>query len=579
MKHTYTWLLIAALLALLVPSVVIAAEEAGEFTSSIEVGAAGMSVNDEVNKVNEYSTPRDDDGVNPYLKAHIEASNEDINLDLDAAFMSNRDQKYDLEADYKRIIRVNGSYDTFKHWLSHDQLEHMRATMTGSNASPNPSVFSQDLVPGKDFYMIHKELETEGKVTIPDLPNVTINAGYRQEERTGTEQAISISHCSACHVDGSAKDVDETTKDLTLGLTGKFGMVTVDYEYLTRDFDDTSSDLYNDYLERGAPRAPFTTGAFTDRLLFDGDYYSYDSTPDSEKDSNTLKVRVDLSNDTILSSTVVSSEVESDKNNDVDNLYLSKGHLSTDYDSYSLRASTRLGNWKLSGYGRREEIDSTSNTLTFVNSGGVDVAASEERTTYESEEDRDITTLGANAYYRFNRSTSMTLGYEYKDVDRDIDSAVDSTTNTVKASVRFRPTNTINTRLSYMYQNIDDAFRHEHGQKGPEDSSYVFGTGDHVWYGTGYYTLREAQASNLPEDVNEIKLSATWSPSSSYSFTVYNRYRHEENDLNMSTYKKESFSPGVSAWWAPSNNLNMTMAYNFNKQKTENQMCVGWYHG
>ena len=590
MKHKHTWLLIAALLALLVPSAVTAAEEGKEFTNSVEMGAAGMSVDDEVNKVNEYSTIRDDDGVNPYLKARIEAHNEDINLDLDAKAMSNRDQTYELEADYKRILRIDSSYDTFKHWLSHDQLDYMRATMKPVNTSSNPAVYSQDLVPGKDFYTIHKEFEIDGEVAIPGLPNVVLKTGFREEKREGTEQAISMSHCTACHVDGSAKSVDETTTDLKLGATGKFGLLTVDYEFLTRDFDDDSKELSRDYLEQGKPfdggfptfPTPGGPGSFNSRLLYAGDEYSYDSTPDSEKDSHTLKARLDLDNSTVLSSTYVSAEVESDKDNDVDNLYLSKGHISTDYDSYSMRGSTRLGNWKLSGYGRREEVDSSNNTLTFVNNAGVDVAASTERTTYESEDDRDITTLGASAYYRFNRSTSMRLGYEYEDIDRDIDSAVDTETNTLKASVRFRPTKKINTRISYKYQNIDDAFMAEHGNMGPTDDTYSWppaDPADKVWYGTGYYTQRLAEATNQPEDVHEVKLSATWAPSARYSVTVYNRYRYEENDLNTNTYEKTSYSPGLTAWWAPVNDLNLTMAYNFNKQETENQMCVGWYHG
>ncbi len=591
MKHKYTWLLFAAMLALLVPSAVIAAEEGGEFTNSVEMGAAGLSVDDEVNKVNEYSTIRDDDGVNPYLKARIEAHNEDINLDLDAKAMSNRDQTYDLEADYKRILRIDSSYDTLKHWLSHDQLDYMRATMKPVNTSSNPAVYSQDLVPGKDFYMIHKEFEIEGEVAIPGLPNVVLKTGFREEQREGTEQAISMSHCTACHVDGSAKSVDETTTDLTLGATGKFGMLTVDYEFLTRDFDDDSKELSRDYLEQGKPfdggfptfpTPGGGTGTFNSRLLYAGDEYSYDSTPDSEKDSHTLKARLDLDNSTVVSSTYVSAEVESDKDNDVDNLYLSKGHISTDYDSYSMRGSTRLGNWKLSGYGRREEVDSSNNTLSFVNNAGADVAASTERTTYESEDDRDITTLGASAYYRFNRSTSMRLGYEYEDIDRDIDAAMDTETNTLKASVRFRPTNKINTRISYKYQNIDDAFMAERGNKGPTDETYSWppaDPADKVWYGTDYYTQRLAEATNQPEDVHEVKLSATWAPSARYSVTVYNRYRYEENDLNTNTYEKTSYSPGLTAWWAPVNDLNLTMAYNFNKQETENQMCVGWYHG
>src|SRR5210317_2166739 len=128
MKHTYTWLLIAALLALMVPSVVSASEEAGEFTSSIEVGAAGMSVDDEVNKVNEYSSIRDDDGVNPYFRADLKGSNGDTHLDLEAERWDDDVFDIDLDVDASRIFRFDASYQEFRHWLSHDQLDYMRAT-------------------------------------------------------------------------------------------------------------------------------------------------------------------------------------------------------------------------------------------------------------------------------------------------------------------------------------------------------------------------------------------------------------------------------------------------------------------
>jgi hypothetical protein len=149
--------------------------------------------------------------------------------------------------------------------------------------------------------------------------------------------------------------------------------------------------------------------------------------------------------------------------------------------------------------------------------------------------------------------------------------------------VRFRPTNKLNGRASYTYQKIDDQFMHPHGNKGPESQDIwaggTFPGGEKRWYEPSFYALREAEATNLPEDVHEVKASTTWTPSASYSVTVYARYRHEENDLNFNTYEKDVISPGFNVWWAPVNDLNMTMAYNFDKQKTENQMCVGWYHG
>jgi hypothetical protein len=59
--------------------------------------------------------------------------------------------------------------------------------------------------------------------------------------------------------------------------------------------------------------------------------------------------------------------------------------------------------------------------------------------------------------------------------------------------------------------------------------------------------------------------------------TLFARVRIEEND--DVSYEQQTYVPGVSLYYAPNGKLNLTMAYTFNKQETENQMCVGWYHG
>jgi hypothetical protein len=602
MKQTYTWLLIAALLAVLTPSAVLA-EEAG-FTGSVEVGAAGMSVEDEANKVNEYNATRDENGINPYVKAQFAGGDEGIHVGVDAEIMGDDAQSFDLDVDAKRVFRMDASYNEFNHWLSHDQLDYMDATMKSQGqtkipvaddpltplvdetfgGSANPAVLAQDLVPNQDFFVIHKELILEGKVVVPSMPNVTLNAGFRQEERKGVEQEFSMSHCSSCHIEGNAKDIDETTTDVSIGATGKFGMLTVDYEFMTRDFESESADMTNVYLVGGKPDQILSSasGFLKDRLLFDeadGDV-AFSKTPDSEKDTHTLKARYDMSNDTVISAGYIKADIESSKQDDEGILELSTNTLETEYDSYSMRASTRFDNLRLTGYGRREEIEASNNELTFFYGNGTEVPITEERATYASEESREITTFGGNAVYRINRGTSVRLGYEFEEVDREIEELVDTETHTVKASVRYRPSSKLSTRASYKYQDIDDQFMHPHGNKGPIDEDFVFiSKTTNLWYEPGFYSLREAEATNLPEEVHELKASATWSPGANYSVTAYTRYRMEENDLNFSTYEQDSFSPGFNVWWAPINNLNMTLAYNFNKMETENQMCVGWYHG
>jgi hypothetical protein len=53
--------------------------------------------------------------------------------------------------------------------------------------------------------------------------------------------------------------------------------------------------------------------------------------------------------------------------------------------------------------------------------------------------------------------------------------------------------------------------------------------------------------------------------------------RLEEND--DVDYEQNTYVPGFTFWYAPNSKINLTMAYNFNLQETENKMCVGWYHG
>ena len=78
-------------------------------------------------------------------------------------------------------------------------------------------------------------------------------------------------------------------------------------------------------------------------------------------------------------------------------------------------------------------------------------------------------------------------------------------------------------------------------------------------------------------EVHEAKLSTTWAISANKAATLFARVRQAEND--EVEFEQTTYVPGVSLWYAPNGKMNLTMAYTFNKQETENQMCVGWYHG
>ena len=154
-----------------------------------------------------------------------------------------------------------------------------------------------------------------------------------------------------------------------------------------------------------------------------------------------------------------------------------------------------------------------------------------------------------------------------------------------------------------MYQDIDDPFHGEDvtgiAQGHPDatvdgDLSYLLtkdymnpegtntdplaqGNTDGVYYWNTIYPSRGLDATSQPDQVQEAKISTTWSPTANSAVTAYFRYRYEENDAVK--YEENTYVPGITLWYAPTDKLNLSMAYNFNKQETENQMCVGWYHG
>ena len=112
-------------------------------------------------------------------------------------------------------------------------LSTLPATIAGNTVSwqqiGRASALAEDFMPNADFGISRKEYKNNVDLSLPFLPNVTFHAGYRVEQREGMEQSIGMSKCTTCHVTGSGREVDEETKDLTLGATGKFGLLTVDY--------------------------------------------------------------------------------------------------------------------------------------------------------------------------------------------------------------------------------------------------------------------------------------------------------------------------------------------------------------
>ncbi len=468
------------------------------------------------------------------------------------------------------------------------------------------SMYGEDFVPNEEFFIDHKEWMTEADLAV--FPNVVLHAGARVETRQGVEQAIGMSKCTSCHITGESKDVDEETKDITLGATGKFGMVTLDWEFLNRQFDNKADDATRTYDPALSPN-PNTTysptnGTFDNRLLYDYEdgELAYDTTPDSEKQSHVLKARVDLPNDASIIGSYVTAKAESVKSSDT-GLTLNQTNLSTSYDAYGLKATAKVTKGltlKARAKVEKIESDAFSYSLTPMNTSSTkSLGGSIDPDSYtdldrHSAGDGETTTLALDAIYRLGAKTTMRLGYELEKEDRDESDLGDTETATLKASVRSRLAKGLTARASYMMQMIDEPFMNpdaalyedpttglNYFDKDTTDAGYtpgyMIGTGP--TYGVDYYDHRSSDMSNLPEDVQELKLASTWAPSANFSATASFRARLEENALKKSSWEQSTYSPSLALWYAANEKLNLTFLYNYLGQSTEAKFCQGWYDG
>ena len=606
MKQRHLWLLaLLSILTLLTTTTLVIAAETTT-SGHVEIGISGMDTDDSPARVNEYVNTRSDKGLSFSPKLSLETLSDHSSFGLGADINGPRDQKFNLEFDAQRIFKFGSDYQVLEHWKDHETLGQMGATLAGDNAGGQPSVTTDKtffdsglttvggLNPGytpakagvfytqelnNDYIVTRRELENEASLTLPALPNITFHAGMRIETRQGMEQAIGLSKCSGCHVSAEGKDIDERTEDFTIGATGKFGPVTVEYEYLTRDFSEDATAPGRWYAANG-----------NSQLLYNGAELEYARTPDSEKDTHTLRVRADFANNTSVTGSYVKSDVESSKSDITDASYaLQNGKtLSTELESFGAKVSTKLGDsWRFSLRASTYEIEADNNELFFAARGTTTSKAFDDQyDEWVSAEERKVTEFGLDAIYRLAKGTSLRLGYDYEKIDREEAELGETETHSFKAAIKSRLNSNLSGRLSYLYQDIEDPF-------GAEKATGIYqgtGTADLLGSGLYYETVapgakywdvvypeRTLGATNQPDAVHEVKLNATWSPSANMAATLFARVRYEENDDVH--YDQTTYVPGISVWYAPNDKVNLTMAYTFTKQDTENRACVGWYHG
>ncbi len=630
--------------------------KADQTTGKVSVGFEGVDVDDSKEGAGEFHHLNQ--GVGVTLDAEVDGWQKGVKYDGAINFTDDDDMEGSLNLDVKRYFRTNNSYRRFNHWLENDDLVNWNTdpdfafptTMAPTVADifyvalgSKKIMCRPDLVGanvgiaqhdswGNDLYIIREEFTSKNEFLIPGAEFIKIHADYRRETRHGYEQGRTMNKCSGCHFFAEDRRVNEATDDFKIGATAHLGMLTVDYTFFYREFEENASNPTNQYV--GASNAG---GLADQKIIWDANdgAISYDATPESEKDSHIIKAQLALPFNTSVFGTYVNTTVENKSASDYNTSYQDAAAVEYDYgitddpeydyDRVAFRlTSSPIKNLTVSMRYSYEELDSDTVAVEYDNTRfyddhvapdtmadpalydleGYDEHHDDPSFYRESSLDRDTDTYGIDLKYRLFSRTNLLLGYEREEIDREDEALGETETDTFKVSLNSRYFKNISLRLKYQYQDIDEPFAHQGAALADGDAIDAWlddvqegttcgGTNSLVglpmpWFDPAgeyfvMYNSREATLTAEPENTHELSFNANWIISPKLSVNAHFKYLLEEVEMDIpgftNSYDKEMFAPGVDLWFAPTDRLVLTLAYEFQKMEDETFLSIPAYGG
>lgn len=652
-----------ALLSLLAVCLILAPSfaKADQTTGKVSLGFGSIDMDDSKEGAGEYLYL--DQGTRVTLDAEVDGWQKGIKYDADFSILDQDEIDGALKFDFKRYFRTDNKYQRFTHWLENDDLVNFNVDpdFTFPAMAPDNVFYTAlgtkailckpDLVGanvgvaqhsswGKDLYIIREEFTSKNEFLIPGAEFIKIHADYRRETRRGYEQGRTMNKCSGCHFFAEDRRVNERTEDFKIGATAHLGLLTLDYTFFYREFDEDAGSPTNQYVGASNPGPP-GSGLSDQKMIWDkaDGAIPYDATPDSEKDSHIIKAQLALPLNTTVFGTYVNTTVENqtadDFNGDYDNgAYHVSDEPEYDYDRLAFRlTSSPINNLTVSLRYSYEDLDNDTVEIRYDDgvyeatqgsgSAMVDPAGyglhgyNEHHDGFpwerESSLDREIDTFGVDLKYRLFARTNLLLGYEYEEIDRGYEALGETETDTFKVSLNSRYFKNLSLRLKYQYENIDEPFAHEGAALADADAvdAWLLASRPAGWVSDGtcqnigsakyskaglpihlfseateyfvMYNSRQATLTSEPEDRHEFSFNATWLISPKLSANAHFKYQLEEVEMDIpgfsNSYDKEMFTPGVDLWFAPTDRLVFTLAYQYQKMEDETFLSIPAYGG
>jgi hypothetical protein len=154
------------------------------------------------------------------------------------------------------------------------------------------------------------------------------------------------------------------------------------------------------------------------------------------------------------------------------------------------------------------------------------------------------------------------LAYEFKKIDREFYDVETTKRSTFSGSLDYKPSKAWKFKLSGRLQSTEQPFTNLYAAVAP---AVQLNSVANPFVGTQFYVFhqaRDANLTNVPTNMSEVKGFISWSPSYRISLAGNVMYRTEKNDeLNYSDWKKDVFNYGLNVWAAPADKFDISASY------------------
>ncbi len=485
---------------------------------------------------------------------------------------------------YRPGLTTDVQYQRFLHRLDHDPLENFLGIFPsqpkfdaeeGALTNPgdlNRTFLSQDLNVGENYAIRVQELDVKFK------GNFTENIKWRLNlwgmRKSGERQARAASHCfngavvdtgvvggvtgpgiatdpavpagaRACHVLSQRQRIDWLTTEIEPVLEGRFGPLTLEYSRVMRGFSQDDDLVTRNHTTNNVNRS---IGGVGDGVLpvggtAAGSVVAYAVVPENFTEIDRLKIGLDVSDNTGFYGLLFTGN-NHNKNRETDRRY----------SGFDLRLTNHsIDGLSVTGYAKK--LDERNQDAPFFALDGTEVVPSGQPDAglnrLEHPWNRDRTSAGVKGRWRWfnSRRLAFTGSYDYTGVHRDF---TDHETthpdqvftqevtayNTFKVGADMQWCSSLETKLYYTRQNIDNPIFAAHEPNGVTNSS-------------------------LPDSVDLVDLQGTWYPSDNFLVSATFGIENRSQTSNRANFEEDNYPIIATAWYAPTSKWSVSGGYGY----------------